>query len=490
MRLAERLGRPSTAPETRPRRRSTAPPAATVTAGQRSDMASIAKRLHQQILDRLDLAQVSSMGPDELRSRLRTIVEQLVARDGVAMSEMEKLALADSVVDELTGHGPLEILLNDPTVSDVLVNGADHVFVERGGKLELTDVRFRDNRHLVHTIQRMVARVGRRIDESSPMVDARLPDGSRVNAIIPPLAIDGPSLSIRRFGNKEITGDLLVKAGAMSDDMLRYVQAAVRSHCSILIAGGTGAGKTTMLNMLSSYIAKTERIITAEDAAELRLEQPHVVRLESRPANLEGKGEVTIRDLVKNALRMRPDRIIVGEVRGGEVLDMLQAMNTGHEGSMATIHANSCEDSMSRLMTMLGMTGTTLAEETMATMISRAVHVVVHVSRMQDGKRRVTEIAEVTGRTATNIDMRTVFAFRRTGMTSDGTILGSHSQQNETSLFDRFRTAGLLDGTAAGEIRRRRRMPTQPIPEPSAPPPVPSTAPSSRRRAPLHRGDL
>jgi len=510
MRLTERLGR-TTGPQSaqapaakpRPRRTTNAPDA--VAGAQRQDMAAIAARLHQKILDRLDLAQVSALAPEDLRGRLRTIVEQLVALDGVAMSDGEMQALADSVLDELTGHGPLEAILHDPTVSDVLVNGADKVYVERGGKLEMTNIRFRDDRHLIHTIQRMVARVGRRIDESSPMVDARLPDGSRVNAIIPPLAIDGPSLSIRRFGNKEITGDTLVAAGAMSPDMLGYLQCAVRSHCSILIAGGTGAGKTTMLNMLSGYVAPTERIITAEDAAELRLEQPHVVRLESRPANLEGRGEVTIRELVKNALRMRPDRIIVGEVRGGEVLDMLQAMNTGHEGSMATIHANSCEDSMSRLMTMLGMTGSTLAEETMATMISRAVHVVVHVSRMQDGKRRVTEIAEVTGCDGTRITMNSVFKFERSGLTSDGTILGAHKRQADTALIERFRGAGVLNGMASGEIRRSRPATSQPLaleapprdaarPPPAAAPvpPVPPASagrtvrarpPSARRRA-------
>ncbi|HUH01009.1 MAG TPA: CpaF family protein [Kofleriaceae bacterium] len=426
------------------------------TADSREDMASIAQRLHQKILDRLDLAAVSQLSADDLRGRLRTIVEQLMAHEGLAMSVAEQAALVETVLDELTGHGPLEGLLNDPTVSDVLVNGHDQVFVERGGKLQLTDIRFRDDRHLIHTIQRMVARIGRRIDESSPMVDARLPDGSRVNAVIPPLAVDGPALSIRRFSATALAGQDLVDKGALSADMLNYLHVAVRAHCSILISGGTGAGKTTLLNMLSSFVSKRERIITIEDAAELRMQQPHVVRLEARPPNLEGKGEVTIRDLVKNALRMRPDRVIVGEVRGAEVLDMLQAMNTGHDGSMATIHSNSPQDAMSRLMTMLGMTGSTLAEETMATMIARAVHVVVQVSRMQDGKRRVTAISEVIGNTGTAIQMHDVFRYERTGTTSDGGIIGRHTQLASTSLTEKFRTAGVYKGAASGEIGGRR----------------------------------
>ncbi len=448
MRLAQRLSRSNGAPAP------TQNEGVAFHADSREDMESIAQRLHQKILDKLDLASVSNLPPDELSSRLRTIVEQLVANEGIAMSGAEQAALADRVVDELIGHGPLEPLLTDPSVSDVLVNGYDQVFVERHGKLSMTDVRFRDDRHLIHTIQRMVARIGRRIDESSPMVDARLPDGSRVNAIIPPLAVDGPALSIRRFSANALSGQDLVDNGAMSHDMLNYLHLAVRSHCTILISGGTGAGKTTMLNMLSGFVSKRERIITCEDAAELRLQQPHTVRLESRPPNLEGKGEVNIRDLVKNALRMRPDRIIVGEVRGGEVLDMLQAMNTGHDGSMATIHSNSPTDAMSRLMTMLGMTGSTLAEETMTTMIARAVHVVVQVSRMQDGRRRVTEIAEVVGHTGTRVDVQTLFKFERTGTTSDGGIIGRHVQKASTAMGEKFRSSGVYKGATSGEIRR------------------------------------
>jgi pilus assembly protein CpaF len=445
MRLAQRLGNASAAP---------APAAGAFTQASSQDVASIAARLHQRILDKLDLAAVSQLSPEELRSRLRTIVEQVIAAERLAVSDAEREMVVASVLDELTGHGPLEALLKDPSVSDVLVNGCDRVFVERGGKLQKVDVRFRDDRHLVHTIQRMVARVGRRIDESSPMVDARLPDGSRVNAIIPPLAIDGPSLSIRRFAARPLMAADLVKHGAMNEDMVRYLELAVRAKCSILIAGGTGAGKTTLLNMLSGWIPAAERVITVEDAAELRLAQPHVVRLEARPPNLEGKGEVTIRDLVRNALRMRPDRIVVGEVRGGEVLDMLQAMNTGHDGSLATIHANSADDAIARLMTMLGMTGTAFSEETMATLIGRAIHVIVHVSRMQDGKRRVTAVSEVLGQQGTQIQLNPVFAFERNGLSSDGSVIGRHVQRAQSVLGSRFRAAGLHNGGASGEVGR------------------------------------
>ncbi len=446
MSLAERLGRGSKQP-TDPKQ-----DGGQFTADSREDMQSIVQRLHQKILDRLDLAQVSQLSQDDLRSRLRVIVEQLVQKERIAMSGGEQIALVEKVLDELTGHGPLEALLHDETVSDVLVNGFDEVYVERDGKLQLTDIRFRDDQHLVHTIQRMVARIGRRIDESSPMVDARLPDGSRVNAIIPPLAIDGAALSIRRFSAHKLSGQDLLTFGALSQDMLNYLHLAVRARCSMLISGGTGAGKTTLLNMLSGFISKRERVITIEDAAELRLQQPHVVRLESRPPNLEGKGEVAVRDLVRNALRMRPDRIVVGEVRGGEVLDMLQAMNTGHDGSMTTIHANSPEDATSRLMTMLGMTGTALAEDTMTTMISRAVHVILQVSRMQDGKRRITAISEVVGQVGNTVQLNELFAFERTGTTSDGGIIGRHVQRASTMLSDRFRQAGVYKGATSGEI--------------------------------------
>ncbi|HJZ87492.1 MAG TPA: CpaF family protein [Polyangia bacterium] len=428
MRLADRLGHKSGEAGPAP-----APPTA------RHDVATIAARLHGRILDRLDLTAVSQLAPDELRQRLRQIVEQLTAAERLTTSEEERNAVVESVMDELIGLGPLESVLRDPTVSDVLVNGCERVYVERGGKLMPVDVRFRDNRHLTHTIQRIVARIGRRIDESSPMVDARLPDGSRVNAVIPPLAIDGPALSIRRFGARPLSVQDLLRAGALSAEMLDYLYHAVRARRTILITGGTGAGKTTMLNALSSFIPADERIITVEDAAELRLAQPHVVRLESRPQNLEGKGEVSIRDLVRNALRMRPDRIVVGEVRGAEVLDMLQAMNTGHEGSLSTIHANNTRDAISRLTTMLGMAGTAFTEETMKTLIARAIHIVVHISRLQDGKRRVTGISEITGQMGATIQMHDVFSFERTGVAPNGAVLGQHKVQARSTLTQVFK---------------------------------------------------
>jgi pilus assembly protein CpaF len=449
MRLSDRLGRQ----QPQPGQPQPAAHKGTMSASQKEDLASVAARIHPKIIERLDLAAVQQLSAHDLKVRLRVIVEQVVAAERLAISEAERDSIVESVLDELTGLGPLETLLKDPTISDVLVNGHEKVYVERAGKLVQVDIRFRDDRHLIHTIQRMVARVGRRIDESSPMVDARLPDGSRVNAIIPPLAIDGPSLSIRRFGARPLTAQDLVKSAACSADMMNYLQQAVRAKSTVLIAGGTGAGKTTMLNALSSFIPSGERIITIEDAAELRLAQPHIIRLEARPPNLEGKGEVTIRDLVKNALRMRPDRIVVGEVRGAEVLDMLQAMNTGHDGSLATIHANSAEDAISRLMTMLGMSGTAFSEETMATLISRAIHIVIHVSRMNDGKRRITGISEVVGQNAAAITMHQLFAFERTGLTSDGGIIGRHVQKAQSQLGARFRAAGVGGGGAvSGEI--------------------------------------
>jgi pilus assembly protein CpaF len=423
MRLANRLGhQPDAAPPPRP------------PVSSSREVASIVARLHSRILDRLDLSAVATMHADELRYRLRAIVEQLVATERMAISDAERESVVASVVDEIVGLGPLESILKDPTVSDVLVNGHDVIFVERAGKLTRTDARFRDDQHLLHTIQRIVARIGRRIDEASPMVDARLPDGSRVNAVIPPLAIDGPSLSIRRFGARPLRAEDLLQSGALTRAMLDYLMTAVASRFTILITGGTGAGKTTLLNMLSSFIPHDERVITVEDSAELRLDQPHVVRLESRPANLEGKGEVTIRDLVRNALRMRPDRIVIGEVRGAEVLDMLQAMNTGHEGSLSTIHANSTRDAVSRLSTMLGMAGTQLAEETMKTLIARAIHIVVHVTRGSDGRRRISGIAEITGQMGANIQMHDVFTFERTGVGDSGSVLGQHRQVSRSTM--------------------------------------------------------
>jgi len=431
MSLADRLGQRrgvNPVPEARPAEAARPAQAAEAPAAVSTnrEVANIVARLHGRIIDRLDLAAVAQMPPAELRQRLRAVVDQLVTADKIALSEGEREAVATSVIDEIVGLGPLEPILKDPAVSDILVNGADVIYVEKHGKLQRLDARFRNNQHLIHTIQRIVARVGRRIDESSPMVDARLADGSRVNAVVPPLALDGPSLSIRRFSSRPLGAQDLLKNGAATTQMIDYLSAAVSGRCTVLITGGTGAGKTTLLNVLSSFIPHDERIITVEDSAELKLIQPHVVRLETRPANLEGKGEVTIRDLVRNALRMRPDRIVVGECRGAEVLAMLQAMNTGHEGSLATIHANSTRDALGRLTTMLGMAGTALAEDTMKTMIARAIHIIVHVARFKDGQRRITGISEITGQMGATVNLHDVFTFERRGVSASGAVIGSH----------------------------------------------------------------
>ncbi len=413
-----------------------------VAAGVKPELAALANKFHKLVLERVDLNVVSQLSPEDLRKRLREYVDQLAIAERAVLNGSDRDYIVEAVVNELVGLGPLEVLLRDPTISDILINNREVTFIERRGKLERAPIRFRDDRHLVNIIQRIAARIGRRIDESSPMVDARLADGSRVNAIIPPLAIDGPSMSIRRFSKTPMDARQLVKNGAMTQEMLNYLYTAVRSRCSILIAGGTGAGKTTMLNALSSFIPEDERIITVEDAAELKLQQPHVVRLESRPANLEGKGEVSIRDLVRNALRMRPDRIVVGECRGAEVLDMLQAMNTGHEGSMSTVHANNTRDVVSRLTTMLGMAGTTFSEETIKTLISRALHIILHVNRFSDGRRRVTGIAEITGMMGNTIQLHDVFVFERTGTGANGAILGTHKHTANTALGHLMKRAG------------------------------------------------
>jgi pilus assembly protein CpaF len=402
--------------------------------GSSREIANLAAKLHAKVIDRLDVASIASMGASEVRQRISALVDQISAADRISMTDHERELVVSSLFDELLGLGPLEAILSDDSISDILVNGANTIFIEKRGKLLLVDAKFRDDQHLLHTIQRIVSRIGRRIDESSPMVDARLPDGSRVNAIIPPLAVDGPSLSIRRFGSKPFEAGDLLKHGAVNEAMMDYLSQAVRQHCNMLITGGTGAGKTTMLNVLSSFIPHDERIVTIEDSAELRLAQPHVVRLEARPANLEGKGEISIRALVKNSLRMRPDRIVIGEVRGAEVLDMLQAMNTGHDGSLATIHANSTRDAIGRLTTMLGLSGTTLNEETMKTMIGRAVHVIVHVSRFKDGRRRVTGISEIAGQMGSTIQLHDVFVYERSGVAADGTVLGQHKQLARSTI--------------------------------------------------------
>ena len=380
--------------------------------------------VHRELIEKLDLEKLLYMQDTRGRQQLLSLIVQLVGERGVPFSAGERNRLANEVADEVFGLGPLEPLLQDPTVTDILVNTADVVYVERGGVLEKTNVVFKDNHHLMHIIEKIVSKVGRRVDESSPMVDARLLDGSRVNAIIPPLAIDGPILSIRRFGANPLTAKDLLAYGELTPEMLGVLEKAVKARLNIVVSGGTGAGKTTLLNVLSGFISARERIVTIEDSAELRLKQEHVVRLECRPPNVEGKGGVRQRELLINALRMRPDRIVVGEVRGEEALDMLQAMNTGHDGSITTVHANSPRDAIARIETMSLMANLNLPEMAMRQQIAAAIQVIVQVSRMSDGSRRVTYISEITGTSGAVISMQDVFLFEKHGLGPNGKVLG------------------------------------------------------------------
>ena len=384
----------------------------------------IASDLHRQLLDRIDLDVMGKLAPERLRDELRLLVEKMIGEAGLALNTAERSQIVTDVQNEVMGLGPLESLLADPTVSDILVNTYDTVYVERRGQLERTDVRFASDAHLLKIIDKIVSRVGRRIDESSPMVDARLPDGSRVNAIIPPLSIDGPLLSIRRFAVVPLKADDLIKYKSMTPQLSELLGAMVKAKLNILISGGTGSGKTTLLNILSAFIPPRERIVTIEDAAELQLQQPHVVRLETRPPNIEGRGEITQRALVRNSLRMRPDRIILGEVRGAEAFDMLQAMNTGHEGSMATVHANTPRDALTRLENMLGMGGMAMPPKAMRQQIASALTAVVQVSRLSDGKRKIVSLSEITGMEGDIITMQEIFVFQQTGVSSDGSVVG------------------------------------------------------------------
>ncbi len=381
-------------------------------------------KLHSQLLGRIDLEVLGSMAPDRLREELGTMVEKLLSESGVALNAAEHKRMIEDIQNVVMGLGPLEPLLADPTVSDILVNGPGKVYVERRGRIELTDVVFSDAAHLMKVIDKIVSRIGRRIDESSPMVDARLPDGSRVNAIIPPLALDGPLLSIRRFAVVPLRVEDLIKSKSLTPELAQLLAGMVRAKMNILISGGTGTGKTTLLNVMSAAIPSAERIVTIEDAAELQLQQPHVVRLETRPPNIEGKGEVNQRALVRNSLRMRPDRIILGEVRGVEVVDMLQAMNTGHEGSMTTVHANSPRDALTRLENMAGMGGMTIPPKAMRQQISSAIMAIIQISRLIDGRRKLTSLQEVVGMEGDIITMQEIYAFTQTGIAEDGTVLG------------------------------------------------------------------
>jgi pilus assembly protein CpaF len=381
-------------------------------------------RIHSKLLDRMDLSVMESLTPEKLREQLRVLVERLLNEEGIAFNHLERVNLVRDIQDEVLGLGPLELLMADPTVSDILVNTYRQVYVERKGKLEVSDVRFESEAHLLKIIDKIVSSVGRRIDESSPMADARLPDGSRVNAIIPPLAIDGSVLSIRRFALVPLQMKDFVNFKSLTPAMALVLEGLVKAKVNLLISGGTGSGKTTLLNILSGSIPPTERVITIEDAAELQLQQPHVVRLEVRPPNIEGKGEVTSRMLVRNSLRMRPDRIIVGEVRGAEVVDMLQAMNTGHEGSMATVHANTPRDALTRLENMISMAGFNLTPKGGREQITSAITAIIHVSRLSDGKRKITHIQELTGMEGDVVTSQDIFVFEQTGVADDGKVQG------------------------------------------------------------------
>jgi pilus assembly protein CpaF len=381
-------------------------------------------QIHAQIVEEMDLESLNKLQEDVARKRVGEAIRELLQRDRTPLTLKERDQLVHEILNELFGLGPIEPLLEDATVSDILVNGPDNIFVERGGVLERTDLFFNDSPHLMRIIERIVSRVGRRVDESSPMVDARLADGSRVNAIIPPLALDGPSMSIRRFGGHKLSAESYVNYGTLTSQMLELLKACVKGKLNVMVSGGTGAGKTTLLNILSSFIPANERIITIEDAAELRLNQPHVVRLETRPPNIEGKGAVRQRQLVINALRMRPDRIVVGEVRGEEAVDMLQAMNTGHEGSLTTIHANTPRDALSRLETMIAMAELNLPDRAVRQQIASAINIIVQVSRLPDGSRKIISISEVTGMEDTVITMQDLFVFERAGFDENNKVAG------------------------------------------------------------------
>jgi pilus assembly protein CpaF len=382
------------------------------------------QRIFQRLLSMLDLAAIATVDDKQARSQIRELANRLIVNESVPLSLAQRQMIVRQIEDEVMGLGPLEPLLADPAVSDILVNGSQQVYVERGGKLERTVVRFHDDAHLMNIIDRIVSAVGRRIDESQPMVDARLKDGSRVNVIIPPLAIDGPVLSIRRFAVEALTPADLVRFGTLSESLVDLLRAVVKARLNVVISGGTGSGKTTLLNVMSGFIPENERIVTIEDSAELQLRQPHVVRLETRQANIEGRGQVTQRDLVRNSLRMRPDRIVVGEVRGAEALDMLQAMNTGHDGSLTTVHANSARDALSRIETMVAMTGMQFPIHALRAQIASAIQVVIQTERHEDGRRRLTSLQEINGMEGDTITMSEIFTFTRRGLDASGNVLG------------------------------------------------------------------
>jgi len=401
--------------------------------------------IHRTLISKLDLEKLSRVNSSQARAAVSGIVKEIISDQRVPLNFEEQEKIQADLLDEVFGLGPLEPLLRDPKISDIMVNDKDHVFVEKGGLLQKTDTSFRDDRHLLQIIDRIVSRVGRRVDESSPMVDARLPDGSRVNAIIPPLALDGPALSIRRFGTGPVAANALVQLKSISPEMMEVLASAVKARISILIAGGTGAGKTTFMNILSQYIPQGERVITIEDAAELRLAQQNIVRLETRPPNIEGQGAIRQRQLLINCLRMRPDRIIIGEVRGEEAFDMLQAMNTGHEGSMTTIHANTPRDAISRLESMVAMGNMNLPEKSVRQQIASALTIVAQANRLSDGTRKITSISEITGMEENVISMQEIFSFQKKGIGPDGKVIGAFVPSHIRPRFlERLRVSGIF----------------------------------------------
>ena len=411
---------------------------------RRAQYLEVRGAVHRKLLTRLNLEKLATSERSKVEGEIRTLVSSLIAETGIPLSVSERDAILGDVLDEVFGFGPLEPLLRDKTISDILVNTHKHVYVERRGKLETVPAAFQDDQHLLRVIDRIVSGVGRRIDDSSPMVDARLPDGSRVNAIIPPLAVDGPLLSIRRFPADRLKADDLVAFKAVAPNMLEFLRHCVNARLNCLVSGGTGAGKTTLLNVLSSFISDRERIVTIEDAAELQLHQVHVARLETRPPNVEGKGAVRQRQLVVNALRMRPDRIIVGEVRGEEALDMLQAMNTGHDGSLTTVHANTPRDALARLETMIAMANVNLPDKAMRSQIVSAIQIIVQQARMSDGSRRVTSVSEITGMEGDIITMQEIFRFEKQGLGQDGKVLGRFVATGvRPKVCERLKAAGI-----------------------------------------------
>ena len=421
---------------------------------ERAEYQQVKADLHRKILDRLDLEKLGKASGDSARDEVLVVIRTAVNAEVVPLSFAERERLSREILDEIFGLGPLEPLLKDHTISDILVNRCDRVYIERAGKLELTGLSFKDNTHLMQIIERIVSRVGRRVDESSPMVDARLADGSRVNAIIPPLAIDGPCLSIRRFGREPITARQMIENQTLTEPMLELLSAMVKGRLNILVSGGTGAGKTTLLNVLSGYIPNSDRVVTIEDAAELQLKQEHVVRLETRPPNIEGKGAVRQRQLVINSLRMRPDRIVVGEVRGEEAFDMLQAMNTGHEGSLTTVHANSPRDALARIENMVSMANLNIPERAVRQQISSAIHAVVQIARLSDGTRKVITVSEITGMDGDSPSLQDIFEFERTGIDENGKVRGAfRATGNRPTFADRLATAGARLRPALFEAR-------------------------------------